>query len=71
MAELNAKGVTIREKIQLPQDEKFTFIQLQGKNGPEYWVGTTNFYAIMRYNPRVMYAMAVYQLSQEIAQLKG
>ena len=35
-------------------------------DGKEYWVGLDNFYAIMRYNPRTKYAMAVYQLSEAI-----
>ena len=39
---------------------------LSGKYGDEYWLGLYNFYAIGRYNPRIMYAMAVYQLSLAI-----
>lgn len=71
VGELAQKGVKPREKVNLPADQKVTLIELQGKNGPEYWIGLQNFYAIMRYNPRVMYAMAVYDLSQEIKALKG
>ncbi|HLF67547.1 MAG TPA: lytic murein transglycosylase B, partial [Gammaproteobacteria bacterium] len=71
IAELAKKGVTPREKIQLPSDERVTFIELQEKSGPAYWIGCHNFYVIMRYNPRVMYAMAVYELSTQIKQLKG
>ncbi|MDO9371086.1 MAG: lytic murein transglycosylase B [Gammaproteobacteria bacterium] len=41
-------------------------IALEGDDGTEYWVGMQNFYAITRYNNSAMYAMAVYQLSQEI-----
>jgi len=32
----------------------------------DYWLGLQNFYAISRYNPRIKYAMAVYQLSELI-----
>ena len=34
--------------------------------GTEYWLGLDNFYAIMRYNPRTKYAMALFQLSEAI-----
>ena len=44
-----------------------TLLTLQGANGPEYWIGYKNFYVITRYNRSPMYAMAVYQLAQEIA----
>ncbi|WP_167885014.1 lytic murein transglycosylase B [Coxiella endosymbiont of Amblyomma americanum] len=35
-------------------------------NHKYFWFLFPNFYVIMRYNPHVMYAMAVYQLSQAI-----
>jgi membrane-bound lytic murein transglycosylase B len=46
-------------------DAKATVITLKGKRGKEYWLGLDNFYVITRYNHSAMYAMAVYQLSQE------
>lgn len=36
------------------------------QNRYDYWIGFHNFYVITRYNRSPMYAMAVYQLSQEI-----
>ena len=41
-------------------------MELEGKNGLEHWVGLHNFYVITRYNHSRLYAMAVYQLGQEI-----
>jgi membrane-bound lytic murein transglycosylase B len=40
----------------------------QGMNGPEDWFTFQNFYVITRYNRSPMYAMAVNQLAQAIAE---
>ena len=41
------------------------------KQKPEYWLTYPNFRVIMSYNPRIAYAMAVFQLSQEIDRAYG
>ncbi|MCP4042961.1 MAG: lytic murein transglycosylase B [Gammaproteobacteria bacterium] len=48
---------------------KGALFRLQAQEGPEYWVGLQNFYTITRYNHSKLYAMAVYQLAQEIRML--
>lgn len=68
VASLEEKGYTPINS--LPGDEKATAIELEGEHGTEFWMGLTNFYAITRYNHSRLYAMAVYQLSQEILQAK-
>lgn len=66
--QLNEMGY--KTKQPLKADAKVSLTQLQQKDHMEYWFGMHNFYVITRYNHSEMYAMAVYQLSQEIAQLK-
>ncbi|GAB2498266.1 lytic murein transglycosylase B [Arenimonas alkanexedens] len=44
-----------------------TLLTFEGNEGTEHWLGFKNFYVITRYNRSPMYAMAVYQLSREIA----
>lgn len=63
-AQLHARHITPRGV--LAGGGPYSVIRLDSTQGPEYWVGAHNFYVIMRYNPSPLYAMAVYQLSQEI-----
>lgn len=62
--QLNNMGYTTDQELNL--DAKVSLTQLQQKDHKEYWFGMHNFYVITRYNHSEMYAMAVYQLSQEI-----
>ena len=62
---LAARGYTPQQ--QLPAGIGATPVSLEGADGPQYWLGFQNYYAITRYNISRMYAMAVYQLSQAIA----
>ena len=50
----------------LPADAMTTAMEFEAKSGTEHWLGLHNFYVITRYNHSAMYAMSVYQLSQEI-----
>ncbi|MFV0456455.1 MAG: lytic murein transglycosylase B [Pseudomonas sp.] len=55
----------------IPDDTAVTAFRLEGAEGDEFWLGLPNFYVITRYNRSVMYAMAVHQLSEELAQARG
>lgn len=64
-AQLNKQGFIADEPIGMEEDVSL-FVLDTSKNNQEYWLGQHNFYVITRYNHSHMYAMAVYQLSQEI-----
>jgi peptidoglycan lytic transglycosylase B len=52
--------------IEMPDDLEASLLSFDQQDGPEYWLGFNNFYVITRYNHSPLYAMAVYQLSEEI-----
>jgi len=64
VALLEKNGVTLTNP--LGAQPRASLVQLQGENAPEYWVVLPNFKTIMSYNPRIAYAMAVYQLSEAV-----
>lgn len=63
-AEFVAAGIVIEEE--LAADTPVKLIKLEGAKGTEYWVVRHNFYVITRYNRSPLYAMAVYQLSEQL-----
>lgn len=68
VAEFAASGVLVDSEIDAQREA--ALIALDGAAGKEYWLGFNNFYVITRYNRSPLYAMAVYQLSQAIAERK-
>ena len=51
----------------LPGSTRIAALELEGEQGQEFWLTTHNFYVITRYNHSHLYAMAVMQLSRELA----
>lgn len=52
----------------IPAETKVKLVALEQVDGDELWLGFHNFYVITRYNHSPLYAMAAFQLSQEIKQ---
>lgn len=69
VAALKSAGLTPVES--LAENEAAMAFKLEGKKGAEFWIGLKNFEVITRYNRSQMYAMAVYQLSEEIEQARA
>ena len=65
IASLSDKGVVF--STDLSPDDKASLLTYEGHDGIEHWVGYRNFFVITRYNRSVMYALAVYQLGEEVA----
>jgi len=69
LKQLQSQGVALKKSPAnhgVDNAEEVTLLELKGKEGDEYWLGLKNFYVITRYNHSVLYAMAVYQLSEEL-----
>lgn len=64
-------GVTIPAAIEGDMQTPAMLMRMSQPNSADYWLGFDDFYVITRYNHSRLYALAVYQLSQEIARLKN
>ncbi len=69
LGQLQRAGYAPRNR--LPATLQANVVLLQGDLGEEYWIGLHNFYVITRYNHSRLYAMAVWQLSQQIRDQEG
>lgn len=68
IGQLRESGIQPKNKA-LSDEQTSSLMEFTTEAGKEYWAGLENFYVITRYNRSNLYAMAVYQLSQEILAL--
>ncbi len=68
VSQLKKSGISVNKALN--GDELVSLVRLQLEHGNEHWLGLKNFYVITRYNHSNLYAMAVYQLSREILDLR-
>jgi membrane-bound lytic murein transglycosylase B len=64
IADFRKAGVKIDDEDS--SEQLALLIELKQKDHNEYWLALHNFYVISRYNPRVLYTMAVVQLTEMI-----
>lgn len=67
VASLAEKGY---KPVEALPEQTANAVYLDGKKGAEFWIGLKNYYVITRYNHSRLYAMSVWQLSQQIAEAK-
>ena len=79
VAELRAMGVripSVSEEVSenvaenLTEDTPAALFRMETEDGPQYWLGLRNFYVITRYNRSRLYALAVLQLADAIAEAR-
>jgi membrane-bound lytic murein transglycosylase B len=66
-SQLQDAGVSITAS-NLNKDMSVKLFEFEQTDDKEYWVGLPNFYVITRYNHSPLYAMAVFQFSQQLKQ---
>lgn len=69
LAQWAERGIQTRRD--LAGDNPATLMRLEIKGEFQYWFGLHNFYVITRYNHSRLYAMAVYELSQAVAEKRN
>ncbi|WP_299598943.1 lytic murein transglycosylase B [uncultured Microbulbifer sp.] len=69
VGQLDEKGFPTT--AQVTKEMPANVFSLNAQEGTQYWIGLNNFYTITRYNHSRLYAMAVYELGQEIIKARG
>jgi membrane-bound lytic murein transglycosylase B len=60
---------SVKPAKHLSDETQVNLIRIRNKQNYEYWLGLHNFYVITHYNNNLLYAMAIYQLSERVEKL--
>ncbi len=66
ISEVLSPEMSLAKTIDLDISQEGLIIELVQESQSDYWLGLHNFYVITRYNRSPLYAMAVYQFSQQL-----
>jgi membrane-bound lytic murein transglycosylase B len=69
IAELKQRGIAPQSSVD--GEALAMLVRVEAESGAQYWLGLQNFYVITRYNRSVNYALAVYELAQELRKRMG
>lgn len=63
------KSLGIQPNMSVSLDHPVAIVELHNEKNNEYWLAFHNFRVIMRYNPRIIYTMAIYQMSETLQKI--
>ena len=66
VADILSPQIALAQNVDLDISQKAMIVELVQEDKTDYWLGLNNFYVITRYNRSPLYAMAVYQFSQQL-----
>ncbi len=66
VADILSPELSLATNIDLDVSQQGLIVELVQESQTDYWLGLHNFYVITRYNRSPLYAMAVYQFSQQL-----
>ncbi|MGI2258721.1 lytic murein transglycosylase B [Shewanella sp. GXUN23E] len=66
VAEILSPQLSLKQNQDLDVNQPAMLVALEQAEKTEYWLGLNNFYVITRYNRSPLYAMAVYQFSEQL-----
>lgn len=66
VSDILSPNLSLAQAKDIDASQSALLISLEQADKTEYWLGLKNFYVITRYNRSPLYAMAVYQFSQQL-----